>query len=300
MSPGRRSMLLMLAFVVLWTMVELLAADLLVRYSPYQVVWVRYGVHLAAMLLCFGWTEPASLWRTVRPTRQWLRSMLMLGMPASWIMGMQRGVAPDTLMAIFWTSPLLIMGLGHLLLGERAPSTVWAAGALSCFGATMLFAHWPLPLSLELLFPLGMALSFSLYVVMTRTLRHEPLRVSLFYTALGVFVALTPAMPHLWVTPSRMDLLAMVGVGLLGWATLFALDRAAAAAEVSHSAPMLSLQLVFLAGAARLAGDAGSGRRALVAPVIILAAAYFLWLGDGKWRFRQAPGPWARMVQGKD
>jgi hypothetical protein len=81
---------------------------------------------------------------------------------------------------------------------------------------------------------------------------------------------------------------------------LFALDRAAAAAEVSHSAPMLSLQLVFLAGAARLAGDAGSGRRALVAPVIILAAAYFLWLGDGKWRFRQAPGPWARMVQGKD
>ena len=153
MSPGRRSMLLMLAFVLLWTTVERLAADLLARYSPYQVVWVRYGVHLAAMLLCFGWTEPASLWRTARPTRQWLRSMLMLGMPASWIMGMQHGVAPDTLMAIFWTSPLLIMVLGHLLLGERAPSAVWVAGALSSLGATMLFAHWPLPLSLGTVVP---------------------------------------------------------------------------------------------------------------------------------------------------
>jgi drug/metabolite transporter (DMT)-like permease len=300
MSPGRRSMLMMVVFVLLWTVVELLAAGLLVRYSPYQVVWVRYGVHLAAMLLFFAWTEPASLWRTARPARQWLRSMLMLAMPSSWIMGMQHGVASDALMAVFWTSPLLVMVLAHLLLGERAPWVAWVAGALSCVGALILFVHGGLSWSLGLLFPLGMALSFSLYVVMTRSLRHEPLRANLFYTALGVFVALTPAMPYLWVTPSRLDLLAMVGVGLLGWVTLFALDRMAATAEVSRSAPLLSLQLFFLVGATWLTDHTVSGWRALMGPAIILAAALALWWGDGKWQFRQGSGPWARMVQGAD
>jgi drug/metabolite transporter (DMT)-like permease len=300
MSSGRRSMLLMAGFVFLWTAVELLAASLLVKYSPYQVVWMRYGVHLVAMLLVFGWTQPASLWRTARPARQWLRSLLMLAMPASWIMGTQHGVQPDTLMAVFWTSPLLIMALAHLLLGERAPWELWLAGALSCVGANLLFVRGPLPLSMELLFPLGMALSFSLYVVMTRTLRHEPLRVNLFYTAVGVFVALSPAMPGLWRTPSTGDLLAMVGVGLLGWATLYALDRMAATAEVSQSAPVLSLQLVFLLAAGWLAGQPASGWRAVAGPAMILAVAILLWLGEQKWRVRQGPGPWTRLVRGAD
>lgn len=298
MSPGRRSMLLMAGVVFLWTVVELLAASLLVNYSPYQVVWMRYGVHLAAMLLVFGWTQPASLWRTARPARQWLRSMLMLGMPASWIMGTQRGVEPDTLMAVFWTSPLLIITLAHLLLGERAPWQVWLAGALSCVGASLLFVRGPLPMSMELLFPLGMALSFSLYVVMTRTLRHEPLRANLFYTAVGVFVALSPVMPGLWRTPSALDLLAMIGVGLLGWVALYALDRMAATAEVSQSAPVLSLQLVFLLAASWLAGHPVSGWRAVAGLAMILAVAILLWFGEQKSRVLQGHGPWAPMVLG--
>ena len=300
MSPGRRSMLMMVAFVFLWTAVELLAAALLVRYSPYQVVWFRYGVHLAAMCLFFCWTDPASMWRTARPARQWLRSLLMLCMPASWIMGMQYGVAPDTLMVVFWTCPLLVMVLAHLLLGERAPLVVWVAGGLSCLGATLMFVHGALSWSLGLLFPFAMALSFSLYVVMTRSLRHEPLRVNLFYTALGVFVLLTPAMPFLWGTPSRLDLLAMVGVGLLGWLALFALDRMAAAAEVSRSAPLLSLQPAFLVGMGGLLGHTVSGWRALVGAAIILAAAFVLWWAEGKWQFRQGTGPWAQMARSAD
>lgn len=298
MSGGRRSMLLMAGFVFLWTVVELIAGSLLVKYSPYQVVWMRYGIHLVAMLLVFGWTQPASLWRTARPARQWLRSLLMLVMPASWIIGTQRGVHPDTLMAVFWTSPLLILALAHLLLGERAPWQVWLAAALSCAGANLLFVRGPLPMSINLLFPLGMALSFSLYVVMTRTLRHEPLRVNLFYTAVGVFVALTPVMPGLWRTPSALDFLAMLGVGLIGWVTLYALDRMAAAAEVSQSAPVLSLQLVFLLSASWLAGHPVSGWRAVVGPAMILAVVMVFWLGERNWRVRQGPGPWARFVLG--
>ncbi|MGQ3076253.1 MAG: hypothetical protein ACT7A5_34725, partial [Ferrovibrionaceae bacterium] len=64
MTANRRAILLMLAFVLLWAGIEAMAANVLRHYSPYQVVWTRYAVHLALMLALWGWREPASLWQT--------------------------------------------------------------------------------------------------------------------------------------------------------------------------------------------------------------------------------------------
>jgi drug/metabolite transporter (DMT)-like permease len=277
MSAGRVSMLWMLAFVVLWTVVEQLASGVLNAYSPYQVVWTRYAVHIALMLALWGWREPATLWRTRRPAYQIIRSLLMLGMPASWVVSMQHGVDPQTLMAVFWLSPLLILALAHVALGERAPWPVWLAGALVCVGANLLFLHRPVPPLASLLFPLGMALSFSLYVVMTRSLRSETLRANLFYTALGVLLALTPALPGLWRSPSPHDLAVMVGVGVLGFGALYALDRMAAAAPVSLAAPVTSLQLVCMLGVAWISGHTHEGWRAGAGVLIIGLVTVGLW-----------------------
>ena len=46
-----------------------------------------------------------------------------------------------------------------------------------------------------LVIAVAMALSFSAYVAMTRSLSSEHVLANLFYTALGVFLALTPLMP---------------------------------------------------------------------------------------------------------
>lgn len=277
MSPGRRGLLLMGAFVCLWAAVELLAGGVLARYSPYQVVWMRYATHIGLMLLLWGWRAPASLWRTRRPVYQLARSMLMLVMPASWVVALQQGMHVDTVMAIFWLSPLLILALAHGLIGERAPRAVWAAAVLACLGANLLFSHGGVATPVLLLLPLGMALSFSLYVVMTRSLRDEPLRANLFYTAIGVLLALSPAMPGLWIAPGGHDLLVMVAVGLLGFLTLLALDRMAAAAPVSLSAPLACLQLIPLMGVAWASGRSHAGWRSAVGLLIIVTVALYLW-----------------------
>jgi drug/metabolite transporter (DMT)-like permease len=279
MSDGRRSMLLMVAFVALWAAVEVLAARVLLAYSPYQVVWTRYGVHLLAMLVLFGWREPASLLRTRRPLFQLLRSMLMLAMPASWIVATQQGVGSGTLMSIFWLSPLLVLALAHWFLGERAPWALWLAAAIGCAGAVLLLGPSG-PLELRLLLPLTMALSFSLYTVMTRSLRTESSRANLFYTALGVFLALSPAMPSLWITPSLRDLLLLTGVGLLGLACLYALDRLAAAAPVSLSAPLTTLHLMFVVGLAIGLGHHSMNGQTMVALALIAVPALFVWLRE--------------------
>jgi len=114
--------------------------------------------------------------------------------------------------------------------------------------------------------------------VMTRVLRAEPGHVNLFYTALGVFLALSPFVPAVWITPTGQDLLVLTAIGLLGYLALFALDRMAAAAPVSVSAPMAYLQVAFGLGATFLVGHSPLGRRADVGLLLILGAATAAWL----------------------
>jgi drug/metabolite transporter (DMT)-like permease len=203
--------------------------------------------------------------------------MLMLGMPASWALAMQSGVSTGTLMATFWLSPLLILAFGRLFLGERAAPTVWLASGVGCAGALLLTHPGPLPSPILLVLPLAMAVCFSLYVVMTRSLRSETTRANLFYTAFGVFVVLTPLMPHVWLAPSPHDLAVLIGVGLLGYLTLFALDRLAAAAPVSVAAPLAYLQLAFALVIAVGMGSHGLPMSAAAGLLLIVGAAVCLW-----------------------
>ncbi|MEW6704982.1 MAG: DMT family transporter [Pseudomonadota bacterium] len=280
MSTGRVSMLWMVAFAAVWALVEAIAAEVLRSYSPYQVVWTRYAVHVGLMLALWGWREPASLWHTRRPLYQFARSMLMLGMPASWIIGLQHGLSFSTQTAVFWISPLLILALASLVLGERAPLRHWLAAAVACAGA-VLISHPSEPGSLQLLvFPLAMALTFSLYIVMTRSLRSETTRANLFYSALGVLLALSPFIPSIWITPSPQHLLVMAAIGVLGFVALYAVDRMAASAPVSVSAPLACLQLGFTLIVARTLGHGHADRLALAGLALVAGAALYVWYRD--------------------
>jgi drug/metabolite transporter (DMT)-like permease len=266
------------AFAVAWVVLEgVVGARLQGRYSLMQVVWCRYAVHLAALLLLWGWRRPAMLWRTRRPVYQLARSMLMLVMPLSFALALQSGTPPGTVWAVFWSSPLLILVFARWMLAERPRWWHWTSASLGTIAAAgMLVPSQPVAAPL-LLLPAAMALSFSVYVVMTRSLRSETVRANLFYTALGVFLALTPFVPGIWVTPSVTDALLLIAIGLLGLVTLFVLDRSAACAPVSKVAPVFYVHLVCLAALAFLVGGEIPSRRTLAGGLLIAAIVWYLW-----------------------
>lgn len=276
-------MLFMAAFVLLWASVEALAADLLDRYSPYQVVWTRYAVHLAFMLLVWGRREPATLWRTRRPVFQLSRALLMLAMPASWVLALQGGTRHAELMSVFWLAPLMILGLGFIMSGERPGWRDWVAAAAAYLGALLILEPHRWRGIAALGYPIVMGFTFAAYVVMTRSLRTETTRANLFFTALGVFLPLSVAMPWLWITPRPADLARMTVVGLLGWVTLYALDRATAAAPVRSCAVFAYLQLPATLVLASVWGGGWPHMSAMAGLVAIASGLTWTWV-------RWAPG----------
>jgi drug/metabolite transporter (DMT)-like permease len=280
--PGaaRTSMLFMLGFVALWAVVEVAAIPLFVRIPGYEIVWMRYGVHLTLMLLIWGWSRPSVLWRTRRPLYQLSRSLLMLGMPASWIMAGEHGVGPSVLMTVFWGAPLMVLALAPAVLKEPVKLRYWVAAGVAYAGACLLTIP-ALPSTLSgVVFPFGMAATFAVYVVMTRSLRGETLQANLFYTALGVFAALSLAMPTIWVQPTLHETLVLVAIGVLGFGALLALDRAASTAPLSASVPLIYLQGPIMVALVAAVGYEYPDRRALMGGVMVTCAAIYLWVQE--------------------
>lgn len=248
MNASRRGMFWMIAFVALWVLVESLAGWLRHSYSPFQVVWARYGSHLAIMLAIWGWREPAVLVRTGRPVVQIARSLLMLAMPAAWVLALQNGLTPEAVLAIFGLAPLLIGVFAAVLLKERPTMGIWLCAAMVSMGALFCLPLGSRPSLTAVAAAVTASASFSLYVVMTRMLRGESLRANLFYTALGVFAVLSFFVPTMWVMPTPHDALVMVLIGAFGLLGLLALDRSAHAAPVSNGGAMVDARLLVLIG----------------------------------------------------
>lgn len=275
----RRAILLMAAFALTWAMLELVVASWFRgTYSLLQVVWCRYFVHLAVMVAIVGRRSPGRLWRTSRPFYQLGRSLLMLVMPASFMLALRWGVSFDSTWSLFWLAPLLVTAGAGLLLGEVAPAWAWMAALVGAVAAALVH-----PLTLPsppwiLAMPVAMAGSFSLYVVMTRRLRDEPVGTNLFHTALGVFVLLTPLMPHVWVTPPIHDALVMAAIGLVGLLALYLLDRAAAAAPLAVTAPALIVHVAGIVVLTWVLGRSAPTRRDLAGLALALLVAAATWM----------------------
>ena len=291
LSALRRSVLAAAIFAVLWALLEsVLGALLSTPYNLLQVVWWRYATHLAIMLvLTIG--NPQRLWRTRRVGFQLGRSLLMFVMPLSFVLALAVGATPEFIWSLFWISPLLMMGLARVFLGERAPRLCLALAALAWAAACLAFGGLGSGNALGLVFAMLMALSLSLYVVMTRSLRGEDIRTNLFYTAFGVFVLLTPLMPTIWIWPTLRDAMLLSSIGAVGLLALLAIDRAVAHSPVSVVAPVFSLQIVAMTFLMWLAGRELYPRREAIAVVVLVLASVAIWWAAPRFPARRTQPP---------
>jgi drug/metabolite transporter (DMT)-like permease len=271
-----RGAVMMLGFVLVWTLLEGAGVIALRGIGVWQTVWMRYSVHLLIVLAV--WVRPGvpAPWQSTDRARHFLRSATMLVMPASFGLAIRGGFSADSVMSIFWSAPLMVLVFAALLGGERPSRLAWLAAALGWFAGWLYYGRSAMVPGV-IPFALMMAASFALYVVMTRGLRSEPVSANMFYTAVVPWLALTPLMISKWVTPSPVELLAVVFIGSAGWLALLALDAAAKAAPVSHTAPLLPLHIASTAALMQLIWPSASFTRVAASTAAVLATCVLAW-----------------------
>ena len=266
---SRQAALLSTGLALLWGLLEQLPSIGLRGYSSYQVVWMRYGVHLAFLAIVLGPKYGSRLVKTGRPMLQIGRATLMLTMPVCAVLASER-LGGDSTWALFWLAPLMIVMLGSLLHAEPTRHAGWAA-TLICLAGALVMSRGPLPHSRAgIVFALGMGLSYALYTALTRSLRDEPTAVNLVHTAFWVFIPLSVVMPRVWRPVTGTAAVTAVAVGLLGLAGLWLLDRMAAESPVGSTAPFLYLQPVSTIAFRDLLRGRPPDRWSLVAAVVVV------------------------------
>jgi drug/metabolite transporter (DMT)-like permease len=234
--------LLIATFTLVWAVLEIIAPASGV--SLYQVVWTRYGVHLAFMALLFAPRRDLGLLRPARPAAAVFTSLLMLGMPLCFIWGIQ--VMPvHNVMAVFWLAPLLVVAFARGRTGQAGGVRAAGASAVGLVGALLICKPDAGMFAPATVLGVGMAMCFALYIVMIGTMTHDALPTKLFHQALWVFVSLTLALPLFWETPTARGLATMTVIGVLGYGALYALDLALESAAAALLAPVLYTQLAW-------------------------------------------------------
>ena len=228
-----------------WAIMELTPNFVPQGFNALQVVWVRYGTHLIFMLAVFGPRYRMNLVRTHALKLQLFRPVFMIGMPLCFLISL-KFMPFANVWSMFWIAPFMTIALAAILLKERVNALQWLATLVAIFGAIAIYHPQPGFLHWTIIFPLGMAFCFSAYLILTRALHEEQRVTNLFYTALVVFLPWSGGLPHFWRSLNLTTFCAMAAIGILGFWSLYFLDKAYERALVSTVTPFLFAEPIFI------------------------------------------------------
>ena len=230
--------------MAMWVVTEAVGGAIFRGSSPLpQVVWLRYAFHLAVMLVLFGVADRFRFIRTHRPVLHLGRSLCMLVMPLCFAFAAQTQSA-RSVFGVFWVAPLLVLLMARLL-GMSAPRVVWLATLVATLGAIFVYRPPIIGMGWAAVFAVGMAASFSAYIVLTRELdRTEPILTNLFYSALGVFLALSVGAPLYWEPLGARQLVGGAALAISGLVGLWLLELGIRRDTPARLAPFLFTQVV--------------------------------------------------------
>lgn len=156
-------------------------------------------------------------------------------------------------MAIFFVEPFILTLMGGLLLGEQVGPRRITACVIGFIGALFVIQPSFQELGFVALLPLGTAVTFAAYMILTRTMsdRQHPIALQA-YTALGASLLILPLIigfegtNNPWldpVWPSGFAMMALLAVGILATISHLLLSVALKLAPTATIAPLQYLEI---------------------------------------------------------
>lgn len=241
MSAERRQV----AFGIVWVIVAVLLLAtmdallkwMVARYPVLQIVFLRNVIALLPVAVYIlrgpGWAAM----RTDRLPALLGRSLLSLIAIALLTLALGRMQLAEAT-AVLFVAPLFVTALSVPLLAERVGVHRWAAVLFGFAGVLIMIRPGAGVLGFGAVLALGSALFYALTMIAIRYLsRTESTAAIVGYNQIGMAVVTGAFMPVQWVTPTPVDAVLFVGLGLLAGFGQLALTKACSLAPVSVLAP---------------------------------------------------------------
>ena len=267
----------MFGFACMDAMSKLLVHD----YAITQVLWIRYAFFLAFALAV---TRRHGNWRIVlRSNRPWLqagRGVLAVVEAGVFVAAFYFLPLADT-HAVAATSPLIVIALAALMLGERAGLGRWLAVAAGFLGVLLIIRPGFQSLEWPLLLPLVGAFLWGLYQILVRlcAMVDRP-ETTLLWSALAGLGATTLFGPWQWQNPDLWAWSLLFGIAALGAVSHFALIKALDHAEAGAVQPYSYTLLVWAAGLGFVVFGDIPDLWTIVGAVVVVLSGLHTWHHD--------------------
>ena len=277
-----RGIALFMLSLMLFALLDATSKHLAASFAVPFLVWARYSLHFAMMLVFLGPSMRFRLVRTRHLALQVVRALALVG-TTGFAMVAFRTMPLAEATAVLFLSPLLVTILAGPFLHERIGAGRWAAACLG-FAGVLLIARPGGALSLEgMSWALAGAACYAIYQLLTRRLsQDEHPQTLLFYTALVGTAVMSLALPWFWseTAPAPLQWLQIISLGFYGGVGHFLLIRAFRLAPASTLTPFGYTQLIW----ATLLGWGVYGHLpdvpALAGMAIVAASGLWLALGE--------------------
>lgn len=276
MIEQNRAILLMIAAIFCFSIMDATVKALAPNVGVLPTLWARYA---GQMLLVFVLVMPRlkTVVRTKYPGFQFFRSLLLMSATACFFTGLSLIPLSDAA-ALMSTNPMLITLGAAIFLGEKLGVRRIGGIVAAMIGALIIIRPGTDVFSAAALFPLGAAVCYSAYALLTRRVgADEDVWTSLFYTGFVGTVLLSILVPFQWQTPSAADVGLMVIVAIAGTTGQLALIRAFTKGEAAMLAPYSYVGLAFAAFWGVIFFSEIPDFWTVVGSLVIAAAGLYVW-----------------------
>ena len=282
MTPRIKGILLMVAAMVAFTMLDATAKQLVKSLPPAVAVFGRYFVAIFLSLGVMMRGGGLNLLITRHPLLQGLRGLLLMGATIFNFMAVMYLQLAQTA-AIFFTVPLWVCALSVPLLGEHVGLKRWIAVAVGFCGVLVIMRPGTDSFQWAMLLSVASAFCGGIYNIVTRKVgARDRAETSLFYVSFVGALAATAPLPWLWQMPQGVQWLMLAFMGLAGSAGHFMLIQAHRLAPASALAPYMYTQIVWMILIGYLLFRDVPDFWTVTGAAIVVASGLFLFFGEAR------------------
>jgi len=214
-------------------------------YAVFEIVWLRYTVHVMVMLAVFLPAMGLRMLRAHHLRWQIVRGLILVLCTGLSFTGL-RLMPLAEVTAISFVTPLMVTLLAGPLLGEKVGMARWGAVALGFAGVVIIVRPGSGIFGWAALIPLGLACANAFFHILSRKYAgaDDPV-TTLFFSGLVGAVLASFALPFVWKTPAPEHWPALLLMGLLGGGGHLLLVLCFRRAPASVLAPFTYTQLAF-------------------------------------------------------